>query len=131
MKERLIEFLSYLEIGQTKFEEKVGLSRGFVNTLKDNPTVKTIEKILVAYPELNKDWLIDGKGEMIKNSQQIGSATNSTVVGANVFGNGHSITHNDFTEMIELQKGYQELLRKKDEHITELLLIVNKLTRDE
>jgi len=71
MKERLIEFLSYIEIGQTKFEEKVGLSRGFVNKLQDNPTVKTIEKILTAYPELNKDWLIEGKGEMLK-SKNIG-----------------------------------------------------------
>ena len=67
MKERLIEFLAYLGIGQTKFEEKVGLSRGFVNTLKNNPTVKTLDKIAAAYPELNMNWLRIGEGNMLNN----------------------------------------------------------------
>lgn len=67
MKERLIEFLAYLGIGQTKFEEKVGLSRGFVNTLKNNPTVKTLDKIAAAYPELNMNWLRIGEGNMLND----------------------------------------------------------------
>ena len=66
MKERLINFLSYLGIGQTKFEEKTGLSRGFVNTLKSNPTVKSLNKIAAAYPELNINWLQTGEGDMLK-----------------------------------------------------------------
>ena len=69
MKERLIEFLAYLGMGQTKFEEKVGLSRGFVNTLKDNLTLKTLTKIETAYPELNTDWLKTGEGEMLKEEK--------------------------------------------------------------
>ena len=68
MKERLIKFLKYLGIGQTKFEEKVGLSRGFVNTLKDNLTVKTLSRIEKTYPELNTNWLLTGEGEMLKNT---------------------------------------------------------------
>jgi len=40
MKKRLIEFLAYLRIGQDKFEKSVGLSRGFVNKLGDNTTLK-------------------------------------------------------------------------------------------
>ena len=66
MKKRLIEFLAYLGIGQTKFEENAGLSRGFVNTLKNNPTVKSLNKIAMAYPELNINWLQTGEGEMLK-----------------------------------------------------------------
>jgi hypothetical protein len=66
MKNRLVEFLAYLGIGQTKFEEKVGLSRGFVNTLKNNLTIKTLSKIESAYPELNTEWLKTGIGAMLK-----------------------------------------------------------------
>jgi len=65
MKKRLIDFLAYLGIGQTKFEEKVGLSRGFVNTLRDNVTIKTLNKIETVYPELNIDWLKTGEGDML------------------------------------------------------------------
>jgi phage repressor protein C with HTH and peptisase S24 domain len=66
MKERLVEFLAYLSMGQNKFEEKVGLSRGFVHRLGNNITLKTLKKITDAYPELNENWLKTGEGEMLK-----------------------------------------------------------------
>lgn len=67
MKERLIEFLAYLGIGQAKFEKKVGLSRGFVNKLKENTTLETIDKISLVYPELNINWLKKGVGMMLND----------------------------------------------------------------
>ena len=69
MKERLIEFLAYLSIGQTKFEEKVGLSRGFVNKIGESIKDKTLEKITSVYPELNINWLKTGEGKMLKEAQ--------------------------------------------------------------
>jgi hypothetical protein len=65
MKERLMEFLKYLKIGQNKFAESVGLSRGYVNNIGDNMTLKTVNKILQVYPMLNGDWLLTGEGEML------------------------------------------------------------------
>ena len=65
MKKRLIEFLAYLGIGQNKFEKNCGLSIGFIRTLKDNVTIKTLDKIRAAYPELNTAWLLSGEGEML------------------------------------------------------------------
>lgn len=50
MKRRLIEFLKYLGVGQDKFAKNVGLSRGYVNNIGDNITMKTVDKILKAYP---------------------------------------------------------------------------------
>ena len=67
MKKRLIEFLKYLGIGQDKFAKNVGLSRGYVNNIKENITMKTVDKILKAYPELNKNWLLTGEGEMLND----------------------------------------------------------------
>jgi len=70
MKERLIEFLAYLGIGQTKFEEKVGLSRGFVNNIGENITSKSLKKITEIYPELNINWLKTGVGSMLNSDTQ-------------------------------------------------------------
>ena len=77
MKERLIKFLAHLRIGQVKFEENVGLSRGFVNTLKGNLTIKTLRKIETAYPELNTNWLINGEGDMLKTNHQSNEVNNN------------------------------------------------------
>jgi hypothetical protein len=126
MKERLIEFLAYLGIGQTKFEEKVGLSRGLINNIKGNISLKTLKKITESYPELNEDWLETGEGKMLKNKQQIEGVTNSTIVGANVNGNGIKITHNDLSGMIELQKGYQDMIKKSQEQIDRLIGIIEQ-----
>ncbi|MDR0865001.1 MAG: helix-turn-helix transcriptional regulator [Candidatus Symbiothrix sp.] len=71
MKERLIQFLAYLGIGQNKFEEKVGLSIGYINKLKGDMTLKSIKKITDTYLELNEEWLKTGKGRMLKNGVDI------------------------------------------------------------
>lgn len=74
MKKRLLEFLSYLEVGQTKFEEKVGLSRGLINNIKGNISIKSLNKISSCYPELNINWLQTGEGEMLKSDAGINEA---------------------------------------------------------
>lgn len=71
MKKRLIEFLAYLKIGQLKFENNTGLSRGFVNKIGENITQKSLRKIEDAYPELNINWLKTGEGEMLKSDAGI------------------------------------------------------------
>jgi phage repressor protein C with HTH and peptisase S24 domain len=71
MKERLIKFLSYLGIGQAKFAKNVGLSKGYVNNVKDNITIESIKKILSVYPELNENWLLTGDGKMLKTQQPV------------------------------------------------------------
>ena len=73
MKKRLTEFLAHLGIGQLKFEKKVGFARGYVNGLGDNITLKSLDKIEAAYPELNMEWLKTGKGEMLNKSAAVES----------------------------------------------------------
>lgn len=65
MKQRIIEFLSYLGIGQNKFEKSAGLANGLISSSSGNMTLKSIEKIAAAYPELNINWLRTGEGEML------------------------------------------------------------------
>jgi hypothetical protein len=138
MKERLIEFLAYLEIGQNKFETTAGLSIGFVNTLKGNMTIKTLDRIKAAYPELNIDWLVYGEGNMLKpgtatsygeNSPAVGSVSGGVVAGTfngNVNHNGskdqliETLTekdgHRQETFIHELH-GFREYIARQDDQI--------------
>ena len=68
-KERLKEFLSAKGIGRNKFEDQLGLANGFVSSKGVSISSDAIEKTATAYPELNIDWLITGKGSMFKSEQ--------------------------------------------------------------
>lgn len=65
VKERMIEFIEFLQIGQKKFADKVGLSNGFVNNIGPSITTTSLNKIAKAYPNLNINWLLTGKGHMM------------------------------------------------------------------
>ncbi|MBT0554301.1 S24 family peptidase [Riemerella anatipestifer] len=71
VKERLKEFLKYKNLSQKKFEEICGLSNGYVNSMRKSIKPETYdEQIASNFPELNKVWLLLGKGEMLKSSEE-------------------------------------------------------------
>ena len=116
MKDRLIIFLEYLGIGQNKFAQNVVLSAGYVNNLGESISSRSLNKILNVYPQLNEKWLLTGKGEMIKpiNTQKGNNSINSNI--NNIEGNV-TISHNDFSNLLELQKGYQDVQKELNERL--------------
>lgn len=66
MKKRLIEFLTYLKIGQNAFEKRVGLSTGSICNLNHGLRSDKLAQIAAEYPELNMRWLLLGEGEMLR-----------------------------------------------------------------
>lgn len=116
MKDRLIIFLEYLGIGQNKFAQNVGLSAGYVNNLGENISSRSLNKILNVYPQLNEKWLLTGKGEMIKSvNTQNAEGNNSINSNINNIEGNVTISHNDFSNLLELQKGYQEAQKELNE----------------
>ncbi|WP_080902926.1 helix-turn-helix transcriptional regulator [Parabacteroides sp. Marseille-P3160] len=67
IKYRITSFLNYLKIGQGKFEEICGISNGTVNNIKRGISSPNLAKISNAYPDLSLEWLITGKGNMLKS----------------------------------------------------------------
>jgi hypothetical protein len=87
IKQRLAQYLEYLGIGQAKFAEIIGVSRGFANNVGDSIRTENLEKIKNHFPELNTIWLLTGEGEMLKTGsviQKIGNncAHNTQVAGS-------------------------------------------------
>lgn len=69
-KDRVIEFLKYKGLSQLKFEETVGLSRGYVNNIGDSIRESSLMKIASKFPELNIIWLKAGVGSMLINGEE-------------------------------------------------------------
>ena len=133
MKDRLTLFLAYLDIGQVKFEEIVGLSRGFVNKVGDSIREANLKKITDAYPELNTNWLKTGEGEMLKPSY----VNQSNLVGDNIHGThvtvtkgqidkgtGHKITNSDISAIKEVMTPIVSLMEKKDEQVSDVITML-------
>ena len=65
MKERILQFIENKQITKSKFYSVTGLSNGILDK-KSGLTMDTVEKIYSKYPEINLEWLLTGKGEMLK-----------------------------------------------------------------
>lgn len=66
-RERLKLYLSTIGISEGNFEKEAGLSTGFVSKVGDSIRTKSLEKILLKFPDLNTSWLLTGEGSMLKS----------------------------------------------------------------
>lgn len=48
------------------FERSIGASNGYVNNISRSISLEKIDLIVEKYPILNIEWLLTGKGDMIK-----------------------------------------------------------------
>lgn len=67
MKDRIIQFLKEKNLSSTKFADTIGVQRSSISHIlsgRNKPSFDFIEKMLIAYPDLNAQWLITGNGSM-------------------------------------------------------------------
>lgn len=62
---RILEFVSAKGLSVAEFERLCGLSNGYVRKVKDSLGKRGLSDILRRFPDLNSDWLLTGKGEML------------------------------------------------------------------
>jgi len=67
MNNRIIQFLTENNLTSTRFADIIGVQRSSVSHIlsgRNKPSYDFIEKMLIAYPDLNAQWLITGIGLM-------------------------------------------------------------------
>jgi hypothetical protein len=77
-KERIIQFIDFKGISITNFLKETGIKRGFLDTdkLKSSVSDVFLTMIIETYLELNLEWLITGKGEMLRENTLQSDAEN-------------------------------------------------------
>lgn len=73
MKERLRQYLLFKKLSLRELERQCSISNGVLGRLNQSTSPKTLKRI-EDNTDLNIDWLLTGKGEMLKDSS---STTNS------------------------------------------------------
>lgn len=76
MKERILQFIEYKRLSKNKFYKETGLSNGILDK-QGGVSSDSLEKIYYVYPEINLDWLLTGKGEMLKKEGLVQQAHNN------------------------------------------------------
>jgi len=70
VKERLMEFVEHLKITASEFQMSIGVSTGYIGSIRKSIGIDILEQISNVYPQLNLEWLMTGKGSMIKSDQK-------------------------------------------------------------
>ena len=109
MKKRVLQFIEYTGLNKASFEKMVGLSNGAVDKMGANTRHSTIDKISKTFPEINKDWLMTGKGYMLNE----GASNNNGVVEISA-------------EAWNVIKKQADSLASKDRQVEELISILKK-----
>ena len=74
MKDRIIQFLKEMNLTSTKFADVIGVQRSSISHIlsgRNKPSFDFIEKMLIAYPDVDAQWLITGKGNMLANQPSL------------------------------------------------------------
>jgi len=80
---RIKQYIDFKGVKVSAFEKEIGMSNGsFASQLRNNKTigVDKLENILKKYPDLDPQWLLTGKGEMLtlNNLNEAPAKYNST-----------------------------------------------------
>lgn len=123
IKGRIIYFIENKNITKDLFFKKTGIaSSNFKgNNSKSELGGDKIAKILTEYPEISAEWLLTGKGEMLKDN---GSVISQTIKGNGNISNDNinipiQTTSQELSEDKELLKELRNIIKDKDKIIAD------------
>lgn len=70
IKQRILQFAGTLGISKRDFYTKIGVSRGTLES-KTGITEDVMAKFIATFPDINYEWLLSGRGSMLKNNDNI------------------------------------------------------------
>lgn len=84
VKNRIKDFLKLEKISISDFEKSINSSNGYVNSISKSVGLDKLELIIENYSTLNIEWLLTGKGEMLKTAkEEVTTPTEATPTATN------------------------------------------------
>ena len=86
MKDRIKALMKHMGMSQKNFAAEICISEGTLSSYfsgRNNPTLSTLNNIHERFPEVNMDWLMDGKGEMFVSSAPVSPQSEANEVSQN------------------------------------------------
>jgi pheromone shutdown protein TraB len=140
IKDRIIKVIEFKGIAKEKFYLEIGMtSANFRGKAKETPLNSTaIENILSVIPDINLDWLLTGKGEMLKSGDaNINMGNGQQIIASNVHGgisadnrqyysDSPDVLRSQIDERDRLLAEKEVRIKEKDAQINKLLSVISK-----
>lgn len=71
MKDRILKIMEHEGLSPSRFAEEIGIQRSAMSHIisgRNNASLDVLMKIIQRYPYIDTEWLLFGKGNMIKSS---------------------------------------------------------------
>lgn len=84
MKDRICAIMKHMGMSQKTFAEEICISPGTLSSIfsgRNKPTLNTLNNIHERFPEVNMDWLMNGKGEMFTSDDLVVAQNGAGEVG--------------------------------------------------
>lgn len=125
VKERLKAYIEYKKISVRSFENRCGLSYGYVNNMRVSIQPAKLKSISVQFPDLNKSWLLTGEGDMLVSTEQNSLATETVGSYGNIVKSSGIVSiPAKVWDVIEKQT---DSLKSKDKQIDDLISLLKGL----
>ncbi|MBN1145061.1 MAG: helix-turn-helix transcriptional regulator [Bacteroidales bacterium] len=82
MKDRLIKVLNHLGLTATRLADEIGVQRSGISHIlsgRNQPGYDFMVKLLTRFPELSAEWLLLGKGTLLKDKDKSTADSNKHV----------------------------------------------------
>lgn len=79
MKERIEKIMELEQLSASKFADAIGVQRSSISHIlsgRNKPSLELVNKILDQFQQVNADWLLLGKGEMVTGQMAEASKAN-------------------------------------------------------
>lgn len=107
VRDRLKAYLKHKKISQSAFAESIDVSAGYVNAISKGIGTDKMSIIRAVYQDLNIDWLLTGKGSMLKTTDQSVSQGGDDAI----------LSDADLNNPSTMKKLLESLLRQNEELI--------------
>ena len=125
VKERLKAFIEYKKISIRSFENRCGLSYGYVNNMRVSIQPAKLKSISLQFPDLNKSWLLTGEGEMLVPTEGKNVATESIGNYGSVFKSSGIVSSP--AKVWDVIENQADSLKSKDKQIDDLISLLKGL----
>lgn len=69
VKERLVQLLRHKRITQSEFARRLGVSPTYIGAMRKSMPEDRLRAVFEMFPDVNRDWLLYGEGEMIADGE--------------------------------------------------------------
>ena len=109
-----------------EFEKACNLSSGYVTSMRKGYGQEKLNNVLTAFPDLNREWLVYGEGEMLRSpiTQESNGDHNTQVAG----NHNHVEPPHGIEKALDEIAEQRKLVSKAQEQIDRLLTVIENLT---